>query len=204
MKNRGFTLAELLIGILIFSILSASICSVLFGGIKTWKILKGSNQNLHTARILWAQMEEEWRNMILETAAMEKRPTFSWEREPESGIETMAWVFARKRDEKWSLIKVRYQMDRGNKKFYREEEVLASEREEEKGGVTHRGLPQEIQEMEVSFAEIAPDSPKALVFPWPESWEKRETLPKGMKVSLTFENGEEYSKTFWLPLAMTQ
>ena len=204
MKNRGFTLAELLIGILIFLILSASICSVLFGGIKTWKILKGSNQNLRTARILWAQMEEEWRNMILETAAIEKKPTFFWEREPESGIETMAWVFASKRDEKWSLVRVRYQMDPDNKKFYREEEVLASEKEEEKGKFAHQDLPQEIQEMEISFAEIAPDSPKELVSPWPESWEGKDTLPKGMKVSLTFENGEQYSKTFGLPLAMTQ
>ena len=142
--------------------------------------------------------------MILETAAMEKKPTFSWEREAESGIETIQWVFSRKRDEKWSLVMVRYQMDPSNKKFYREEEMLASEREEEKGKSVHQDLPQEIQEMEISFAEIAPESPKKLVFPWPENWEGRDTLPKGMKVSLTFENGERYSKTFWLPLAMAE
>lgn len=203
-RKKGFTLMELLLGVLIFSIISISIGSTLWGGISTWRTLKGTSQNSTCARILFSLLEEEWRNMVLETGAVTENPGLVWETEAGSGIETMTWVFARRSEGKWSLIRIRYKIDPTNKKFFKEQKILVSEDQNDSLAEVTREFPTEIKNFQIRFAKLDPVSPNQFIDPWPSTWEGESGFPKGMKATVSFNNGEEQNKVFWLPLALSK
>jgi len=197
-KNKGFTLIELIIAMLIFSIVAVAIYSTFSTGLIAWRKGEESSRSYQNARLILNKMALELRNAFFYSNIKfvgKANELYFATFLPFSSVPGI--------DHQLQLYRVAYHLD-NNHSLQRQEESLPE---------VFQGKEEKAQEFsssvrELSFAygyEYYGEGKKEPQFIWKDEWTDKEAVPSLVRITLTLEGnsgtpeGITFVRTVYLP-----
>ncbi len=197
----GFTLVELLIAASIIGMISIAILSAFGTGFHTFERVQAFGGPQMDILFSLEEMERDLRN------------TFPLSGIPFTGNSrnmTFAALFSQWNEEKEEetvvLGKKSYSLDSASRALVRKQQEYANAVAESAG--TEQGAEVLVLVEDIQFSyyyyrkELQADQEK-IEFGWKDSWSQEDGLPKGVKIEVTFKNGEEdvhLARTVFIPI----
>ena len=194
--HGGFTLVELMVSLSIFSLLAVAVYSVFAGGVGTWRRAQAFSATYQTARLVLDRMGRELGRAVRisgsEFQGGPVRVSFLTVRRPAPLPVTTGSEAAKPASTDPAALQAAFPIRRITYEF-KEASVLRLDESLLEGlQAAHR----EPEEMAGPFAGLAfeyaskrdePDAP----WEWHETWKDAETIPPGVKMTLTIGDGRE-------------
>ncbi|GEM_PF-4927405 len=212
-SRRGFTLIEILIAVTISTLVLAATYSLFRGTVKAWSVIRYDVQCMKTARKVFTIMEQDLRNLVVETGATSALPNrrtiypsrvaFLWEELGASGVFDLVFLTTQYDGTEWKLWQVCYSFPLN---------VIA--------GVTDLSIKRQVNNLlnttekkqilakEFSNVKIEFLDWDGTTFQSSDAWLSTQGLkpPKAIKITLVFLKKNEYqptwTKTITIPYAM--